>query len=190
MDTRSRLYRFVCMQLLVASVATLNPGCATAPKQQDQATVLADSRSVTRWFTSNVRGLGAQLDNSAGYTCYPGIFQYGTLIGGGKFGRGVVYDSNHRQVGWAYINTVSVGLQVGAQGYKMLVVFEDAATMRQFQENRLTGNVSATVVAVEAGAVGTASFTDGVAVYQGDQAGLMAGTSVGLDYMRFEAVDR
>jgi len=29
-----------------------------------------------------------------------------------------------------------------------------------------------------------------VAIYQGGQAGLMAGASVGLDYMRFEAVDR
>ncbi len=72
----------------------------------------------------------------------------------------------------------------------MLVVFEDAATMRRFQQNKLTGNVSATVVVVEAGAAGKASFTDGVAVYQGGQTGLMAGASVGLDYMRFEAVRR
>ena len=178
------------MQLLVASVVTLNPGCATAPKQQDQATVVADSLSATRWFRNNVRGLSAQLDNSAGYISYPGVGRYGLLIAGGKFGRGVVYDSNHRQVGWAYINTVSAGLQVGAQGYKMLVVFEDAATMRRFQQNKLTGNVGVTIVAVKAGGAGTASFTDGVAIYQGDQAGLMAGVSVGLDYMRYEAVDR
>ncbi len=178
------------MQLLVVSVVCLSPGCATAPKQKDQPKVLADSRSATGWFRNNVRGLDAQLDNSAGYICYPGIGQYGLLISGGKFGRGVVYDSNHRQVGWAYINTVSAGLQVGVQGYKMLVVFEDAATMRRFKQNKLTGNVAATIVAVDAGAAGKASFTDGVAVYQGGQKGLMAGASVGLDYMRFEAVDR
>ena len=177
------------MHLLVASIACLGPGCSTAPKQRDQATVVADSLSATRWFRNNVRGLGAQLDNSAGFICYPGIGRYGILITGGQFGRGVVYDNNHRQVGWAYINTVSAGLQVGVQGYKMLVVFEDAATMRRFQRNKLTGNVSATVVVVEAGAVGTASFTDGVAVYQGGQTGLMAGASVGLDYMRFEAAE-
>ncbi len=187
---RSKLCRFVCMQLLVASVVCLSAGCSTAPKQKDQPKVLADSRSATRWFTNNVRGLGAQLDNSAGYTSYPGIGQYGILITGGKFGRGVVYDSNHRQVGWAYINTVSAGLQVGVKGYKMLVVFEDAATMRRFQQNKLTGNVSATVVVGGGGMSGKASFTDGVAVYQGGQAGLMAGASVGLDYMRFEAVGR
>ena len=176
------------MQLLVASVVCLNPGCSTAPKQRDQATVMADSRSATQWFRNNVRGLTAQLDNSAGYISYPGIGQYGLLISGGKFGRGVVYDSNHRQVGWGYINMVSGGLQVGAQGYKMLVVFEDPATMRRFQQNKLTGNVGVTIVAARAGGAGTASFTDGVAIYEGDQVGLMAGVSVGLEYMRFEAV--
>ncbi len=176
--------------LAVIAASLLAAGCSTVPKQKDQATVVADSRSTTQWFRNNVRGLGAQLDNSAGYTCYPGIGQYGILITGGKFGRGVVYDRNHTQVGWAYINTVSAGLQVGVQGYKMLVVFEDAATMRRFQQKKLTGNVGATVVVIGAGAAGAASFTDGVAVYQSGQTGLMAGASVGLDYMRFEAVDR
>ena len=178
------------MQLLVASVVCLSPGCSTAPKQRDQSKVVADSRSATRWFRNNVRGLSAQLDNSAGYVSYPGIGRYGLLITGGKMGRGVVYDSNHRQVGWAYINVVSAGLQVGVQGYKMLVIFEDPATMRRFQQNKLTGNVGVTIVALTAGGAGAASFTDGVVIYEGDQAGLMAGVSVGLDYMRYQAVDR
>ncbi len=190
MKTSSKLCRLICMQLLIVSVVCLSPGCSTAPKQNDMAKVRADSRSATQWFRSNVRGLNAQLDNSAGYISYPGIGQYGLLITGGKFGQGVVYDSNDRQVGWAYLNTVSAGLQVGAQGYKMLVVFRDAATMRQFQENHLTGNVGMTIVAIKNGGAAAASFTNGVAIYQGDQAGLMAGGSIGLDYMRYEAIDR
>ncbi|MEE8155324.1 MAG: YSC84-related protein [Phycisphaerales bacterium] len=176
--------------LAVIAASLLATGCSTAPKQKDQAKVIADSRSAARWFVYNVRGLAAQLDNSAGYVSYPGIGRYGLLIGGGKFGRGVVYDSNHRQIGWAYINMASAGLQVGVQGYKMLVVFRDEATMRRFQENHLTGNVNATIVAIGAGESGAASFTNGVAIYEGDQAGLMAGVSVGLDYMRYEAVGR
>ena len=178
------------MHLLIASVVCLSTGCSTVPDRKDRAKVVADSRSATRWFTNNVTGLSAQLDNSAGYVSYPGIGRYGILITGGQFGRGVVYDSNRRQVGWAYINTVSAGLQVGVQGYKMLVVFEDPATMRRFRENHLTGNVNATIVVIGAGESGAASFTNGVAIYQGDQAGLMAGVSVGLDYMRYEALDR
>ncbi len=176
--------------LAVIAASLLAAGCSTAPKQKDQAKVVADSRSATRWFRNNVRGLSAQLDNSAGYVSYPGIGRYGLLIGGGKFGRGVVFDSDHRQVGWGYINMVSAGLQVGAQGYKMLVVFKDEATMQRFQENHLTGNVGVTIVALDAGAAGLASFTNGVAIYEGDQAGLMAGVSIGLDYMRYEAVGR
>ena len=42
--------------------------------------------------------------------------------------------------------------------------------------------------AADAGKAGAASFTNGVAVYQGAQTGLMAGASVGLDYMRYEAL--
>lgn len=178
------------MQLLIASVVCLSPGCSTAPKPKDRAKVVADSRSATQWFRYNVRGLSAQLDNSAGYISYPGIGRYGLLITGGKMGRGVVFESNNRQVGWAYINMVSAGLQVGVQGYKMLVVFRDDATMQRFLENHLTGNVNATIVALDGGGGVAASFTNGVAIYEGDAVGLMAGTSIGLDYMRYEAVGR
>ena len=98
------------------------------------------------------------------------------------------YDNGNNQIGWAYLNTLSAGLQAGAQGFKMLVVFQDAGTLNRFQQNKLTGNVGATIVAADSGNAGSASFTDGVAVYQGAQTGLMAGASVGLDYMRYEAV--
>ena len=100
-----------------------------------------------------------------------------------------MYGSNGQQVGWAYINTVSAGLQLGAQGFKMLVVFEDQATMQQFEQNKLTGNVSGVIVAAESGGSGKASFTNGVAIYQGGNTGLMAGASVGLDYIRYEPLN-
>jgi len=178
------------MLLILITISFLAAGCSTAPKQTDMANVRADSRSATQWFRNNVRGLGAQIDNSAGYISYPGIGRYGLLIGGGKFGRGVVYDGNDRQVGWAYINMVSAGLQVGAQGYKMLVIFQDDATMQRFQEDHLTGSVNATIVAIKEGGNAKASFTNGVVIYEGDAAGLMAGVSIGLDYMRYETLDR
>jgi lipid-binding SYLF domain-containing protein len=177
------------MQLLIATIMFLTSGCQTTPKQTDQPSIMTNSRAATQWFRSNVEGLDNQLVNSAGYACFADILQYGIMISGGKFGRGVVYDNNHTQIGWAYINTASAGLQAGAQGFKMLVVFQDAATLEQFKKNRLTGNVMATVVAVDTGISAKAPFTKGVAVYKGAQAGLMAGVSVGLDYMRFEPIE-
>ena len=38
-----------------------------------------------------------QLANSGGYVSFPGVGQYGVLIGGGKFGRGVVYDNRFQK---------------------------------------------------------------------------------------------
>ena len=188
MTTRSTPSRIIGLPALLVIATILSAaGCSTAPKQEDRATVIADSRTARAWFTSNVDGLQENLDDSAGYITFPGVGQYGLIITGGKFGRGVVYDGNHGRVGWAYINVFSAGLQAGGQAYKMLVVFEDTATMEQFRENKLTGNVGATVVAAESGAATTASFTDGVAIYQGDAVGLMAGASVGLEYIRYEA---
>ena len=75
-------------------------------------------------------------------------------------------------------------------GFKMMVVFQNDTTMKEFQNNKLTGSVGATAVAADAGSAGSASFTNGVAVYQGAQTGLMAGASVGLDYMRYEAIGK
>lgn len=180
------MHRLISLSAILAA-AMLAVGCSTAPKAEDQSTIRAESRNSLNWFKTRVTGLDRQLADSAGYISYPAIGQYGIIISGGKFGRGVVYDNKHRQIGWAYINTVSLGLQAGAQGYKMLVVFENYTTLDQFKEDKLTGNVGATAVAGESSAEGTASFTNGVAIYQGDATGLMAGASVGLDWMRFEA---
>ena len=112
---------FLIPFLLGALFLCINQGCSTVPKQEDQAKLIDDSRTAINWFTENVSGLQRQIDNSAGYIIYPGIGQYGIIITGGKFGRGVVYNSNHQQVGWANLNTASAGLQAGAQGFKMLV---------------------------------------------------------------------
>ncbi|MHC4101088.1 MAG: hypothetical protein ACYSW1_09455 [Planctomycetota bacterium] len=40
------------------------------------------------------------------------------------------------QIGWAAINTPSIGLQAGVRGFKMLLVLEDEATLNQFREDQ------------------------------------------------------
>ena len=177
------------MTIVMIAIA-LTPGCSTTPKAEDQGKVLADGREAMDWFANNVSGLDRQLDRSAGYIVYPGVGQYGLLIGGGKFGQGIVYNNAGQQTGWAYLNAASAGLQIGGQGFKMLVVFQNTQTMNEFTENKLTGEVGATIVAADSGTAGAASFTNGVAVYQGAQTGLMAGASIGLDYMRYEPLNR
>ncbi|GJM19072.1 MAG: hypothetical protein DHS20C14_12850 [Phycisphaeraceae bacterium] len=164
-------------------------GCSTAPKPQDQEMLTYQAGATRRWFERNVTGLDWQIERSAGYVVFPNIGQFGVFIAGGRFGRGMVCEPDGTQIGWAYINTASAGLQLGAQDFKMLVVFEDPATLGRFKADKLTGNVSAELVVADSAASGTASFTDGVAIYQGDNSGLMAGASVGLDLMRYKPLE-
>jgi lipid-binding SYLF domain-containing protein len=180
--------RGVACAVLAGAIAVL-PACSTTPKDEDRATVKAESGSTIAWFKNNVSGLDRQIQNSGGYVVLPNVGQVGLGIGGSKFGRGVVYDGNDQQVGWAYINSASIGLQLGVQGFKMLVVFEDAGVLSRFKQNKLTGNVGAVAVAGEAGGSSAANFTDGVAIYQGANTGLMAGVSIGLEYMRYEPLE-
>lgn len=138
------------------------------------------------WFERNIAGLSDQIDGSGGYIIYPDVAEWGLVITGGQYGRGVLNDSDDRQLGWASINTGSLGLQAGVQGFKMLVVFEDAATLEAFQKGRLTGGGSGVAIIGDAGGSAKVGFSDGVAIYQGANTGLMAGVSFGLDLMRYE----
>lgn len=147
--------------------ALLATGCSTAPKAKDQAAFRSEARAATQWFESNVSGLDRQLKDSAGYIIYPSIAQWGVLIGGGQYGRGAVNRPDDSQIGWASINNASIGLQAGVRGFKMLVVFQDEATLNLFKQNKLTGSVSGVMLVGESGGGAKASFTNGVAVYQG-----------------------
>ncbi len=184
--TKNRSLARLSMFITVFAASLLATGCSTAHEAKDQAAFRSDARAATQWFESNVSALDRQLKDSAGYIIYPSIAQWGLLIGGGQYGRGAVNHPDDSQIGWASINNASIGLQAGVRGFKMLVVFEDEATLNRFKQNKLTGSVAAVMLVAEAGGGAKASFTDGVAVYQGASTGLLAGVNIGLDYMRYE----
>ena len=178
------LHRVIALSLVVLALSGV--GCSTAPDMEDQALFLRTADTSQMWFERNVDGLRQQMDASAAYIVFPEVGQWGILIGGGQFGRGVVRDANGKQIGWAAINNGSIGLQAGVQGLKMMFVLQDEWTLMQFRANRLSGSVRATAVAGEAGASAASSFDHGVAVYEGAQTGLMLGANIGLDWVRFQ----
>lgn len=186
----TRVFAILLCSIVWGATLLSIAGCSTAPKAEDQGALVADAEAAVQWFERSVPGLRGQLDRSAGYIIFPGVGQWGILIGGGKFGRGMVCAANGDQVGWSSINTGSIGLQAGVQGFKMLVVFQDWATFNEFKQGDLAGSASGVAVVGGSGLSGTAPFRDGVAVYQGANSGLMAGVNIGLDYMRFEPLGR
>ena len=161
-------------------------GCATAPTYKDQAAFLSEADATLQWFQNRVPGLREQISASGGYTVFPSVGQWGIIFGGGRFGRGLVADNRGTQIGWSAINTGSLGLQAGVRGFRVLLVFQDEATLERFRANRLTGSAGAVMLIAESGGSSTASFANGVAVYEGASTGLMGGLSFALDFVRFK----
>ena len=93
--------------------------------------------------------------NSYGYAVFPTIGKAGLGIGGAH-GSGCVYEQG-KQVGTAKMNQVSIGWQAGAQGYSLLVFFEDERAFKDFTSGNFEFGAKASAVAITAGASAGAS---------------------------------
>ncbi len=175
--------------LALGSSVLISSGCSTAPKTRDTQSFISESDAALAWFQSHVHGLDDQIDNAEAYIIFPKVGQFGIIFGGGKFGRGMLNNPDGSQIGWAAVNTGSIGLQAGVQGFKMLIVIEDKYTLAKFMDNQLEGSANAVAVAGDEGGSALALFDDGMAIYQGANTGLMGGVNIGLDYIRYKPMD-
>ena len=86
---------------------------------------------------------------------FPTVGRAGIGIGGAR-GSGQVYvDGKH--IGNSTMTQLTVGLQLGAQGYSMIVFFEDARAFEEFTSGTFEFSAQAKAVAITAGASATAS---------------------------------
>ena len=92
---------------------------------------------------------------SYGYAVFPTIGKAGLGIGGAH-GSGCVYQQG-KQIGTAKMNQLSIGWQAGAQGYSLLVFFEDDRALKDFTSGEFEFGAKASAVAITAGASAGAS---------------------------------
>ena len=107
--------------------------------------------------------------NSYGYAVFPTIGKAGLGIGGAH-GSGCVYKQG-KQVGTAKMNQVSFGWQAGAQGYSLLVFFEDERAFKDFTSGNFEFGAKASAVAITAGAsagAGTGGTSSGASAGKND----------------------
>ncbi len=95
--------------------------------------------------------------NSNGYVVFPTIGKAGLGIGGAH-GSGCVYQHG-KQVGTAKMNQLSFGWQAGAQGYSLLIFFEDEKAFKEFTSGNFEFGAKASAVAITAGASAGAGTT-------------------------------
>ena len=136
-------------------------------------------------------------DNSYGYAIFPTIGKAGVGIGG-AYGKGRVYKKG-AYVGDTSMKQLTVGWQLGGQGYSQIVFFQDQRAFDEFTTGKFEFGVQATAVAITAGASAAAntagtsatasggkhdattagSYTKGMATFTVAKGGLMYEASIG-----------
>jgi lipid-binding SYLF domain-containing protein len=152
--------------------------CQTAPKtvegkadiERDAATALAKARQTDPTLVP-------LLNAAAGYAVFPSVGK-GAVGVGGAYGKGVLYERG-RVVGYCDLSQGTIGAQLGGQAYTQIIAFETSNAVRTFKEGNLSFAAQATAVALQSGAGANARYSDGVAVFTMDEAGLMFEASVG-----------
>lgn len=110
---------------------------------------------------------GRFFDISYGYAVFPTVGRGGIGVGGAR-GTGQVYvDGEH--LGNTTMTQLTVGLQLGAQAYRMVVFLEDERAFNEFTSGNFAFSAQAKAVAITAGASATASTAGASAGASGGQ---------------------
>ena len=118
----------------------------------------------------------ALYDDAYGYAIF-GVLKFALgVTGGGGGGVAVAKDSGER----IYMNmgTGGIGFEIGGARYHVLFLFEDEEAFNKFVYDGRSGEVSAEAVAGQEAVSAESSFKEGVAVFQFNQRGLMAGADI------------
>lgn len=90
---------------------------------------------------------------SYGYAVFPTIGKAGLGIGG-AMGKGTVYKKG-QAVGDTTMSQLSIGFQLGMQGYSEIIFFEDKRAFDEFTKGNFEFGATAEAVAITAGASAT-----------------------------------
>jgi lipid-binding SYLF domain-containing protein len=148
------LERFLPM--LAAFAIALGAAPARADDYQDTIDVFRKAIESRSFF-----------DNAYGYAVFPTIGKGGIGIGG-AYGKGLVYEQG-KVIGEATMAQLSIGFQLGAQGYSQIVFFQDQRALREFTSGNFEFSAEASAVAITAAAGAKASTAGSSAGVSGGQ---------------------
>ena len=168
-----------------ASVALT--ACSTAPESVDgRAAIRRDSSIAVGKVQANDPTMSKVLDDAHGSAVFPKIGK-GAIGVGGAYGKGVLFQDG-QVVGYCDVSQASVGLQLGGQTYTEIICFEDQKSFDRFKTGNFTFDAQATAVALRSGAGANAKYSNGVAVFTMDEAGLMLEAAIGGQKFGYQAL--
>lgn len=142
-------------------------------------TALADKYDDTADLFRNAGASNAFFGNSYGYAIFPTIGKAGFGVGGAH-GKGRVYvRGNH--VANTKMTQLSLGFQIGGQGFSQIIFFEDERSFREFSTGNFEFGANASAVAITASASASASTSGPTA---GASGGKKDATTAGTSYYK------
>jgi lipid-binding SYLF domain-containing protein len=144
-----------------------------------------DVQTTIATFKKNDPSMHRFFENSAGYAVFPTVTKAAIGIGGAH-GDGQLVVHGH-PIGKTGVSQVSIGAQLGAQGYSEIIFFETDAALSSFKNGNFSLEARASAVAVTSGASADAKFSNGVAIFTATKGGLMYEASVGGQKFTYEA---
>jgi lipid-binding SYLF domain-containing protein len=99
--------------------------------------------------------------NAYGYAVFPTIGKGGVGLGG-AYGKGRVYEKG-KYIGDTSMTQLSVGFQLGAQGFSQIIFFENPEALRLFTKGDFEFGAEASAVVITAGAGAKAGSTGAAA---------------------------
>jgi lipid-binding SYLF domain-containing protein len=153
-------------------------GCSTAPKSvEGRANIEKEAALALDKAKANDVTLAEVLQKSHAYAVFPSVGK-GAIGIGAAYGKGVYYE-NGVAIGYCDISQATIGFQLGGQAYTEMIVFATKEAADRFKSGNFAFDAQATAVALKSGASANAKYSDGVAVFTMDEAGLMYEASVG-----------
>ena len=173
---RRRLTMIVASLFIVISAIS-----QTSPKDKK---LIEDSKLAKAAFTRADATLKNKFKKAYGYVLFPNVGKGGAIIGGAS-GNGVVYQ-NGKMIGRARMTQVTVGLQIGGQGYREVIFFENMNDLERFKGNNFELSAQTSAVAVKEGSSENVKYAEGVLIFTQTKGGLMAEASVGGQKFTFK----
>ncbi|HRD88987.1 MAG TPA: YSC84-related protein [Accumulibacter sp.] len=93
---------------------------------------------------------GKFFNNAYGYAVFPTIGKAGVGVGG-AYGKGRVYQKG-KYVGDTSMTQLSIGFQLGGEGFSQIVFFEDERAFKEFTSGNFEFGADASAVAITAAA--------------------------------------
>ena len=160
----------VLMTGLFFTVQPADAGIFSSAEEKRQRVDLSAKHSLERLLAGDDKAQRLY-DRAYGYAIFN--ITKGALIVTGGGGTGVAVHKMSDKRTYMHMGMGGVGLGIGGQAFRLVILFEDELTFQEFISDGWHASSSANAVAGRNGANAEASFTNGIAVYQLTDAGLL-----------------